>query len=229
MSTFVNAFKQAGICPLNRNILATWLGGFTLVFTTGVVQNLYKEKKKIDESKVMPSNHFFSQQSSWQSEPSSISVTSSAESQSSQVEALKAMESVMKQETVQLYKDRFAEGYDLEIDEMYCVWAKLKALTLADAGCGKEKESSQSEKSEHASNAASSSSVLPIRQQKVSSVLDEVLTYPEPEQEKKKSGKPNPSQLPKHLSGEQYIAHIQQKKDDKKREDEKKERKQNRE
>ena len=28
-------------------ILATWLGGFTLVFTTGVVQNLYKEKKKI--------------------------------------------------------------------------------------------------------------------------------------------------------------------------------------
>ena len=200
MSTFVNAFKQAGICPLNRNI--------------------------IDESKVMPSNHFFSQQSSGQCEPSSISVTSSAESQSSQVEALKAMESVMKQETVQLYKDRFAEGYDLEIDEMYCVWAKLKALMLADAGCGKEKENSQSE---HASNAASSSSVLPVRQQKVSSVLDEILTYPEPEQ-KKKSEKPNRSQLPKHLSGEQYIAHIQQKKDDKKREeDEKKERKQNRE
>ena len=74
MSTFVNAFKQAGICPLNRN--------------------------NIDESKVMPSNHFFSQQSSGQSEPSSISVTSSAESQSSQVKALKAMESVMKQETV---------------------------------------------------------------------------------------------------------------------------------
>lgn len=46
---------------------------------------------------------------------------------------------------------------------------------------------------------------------------------------KKKSGKPNCSQLPKHLSGEQYIAYIQQKKDDKKREDEKKERKQNRE
>ena len=77
----------------------------------------------------MPSNHFFSQQSSGQSEPSSISVTSSAESQSSQVEArdLKAMESVMKQETVQLYNDRFAEGYDLKIDEMYCVWTKLKA------------------------------------------------------------------------------------------------------
>ena len=48
----------------------------------------------------------------------------------------------------------------------------------------KKKESSQSEKSEHASNAASSSSVLPIRQQKVSSVLDEILTYPEPEQKK---------------------------------------------
>ena len=25
-------------------ILATWLGGFTLVYTTGVVQNLHKEK-----------------------------------------------------------------------------------------------------------------------------------------------------------------------------------------
>lgn len=96
--------------------------------TKEYVANIVKEIPEKDGSKVMPSNHFFSQQSSGQSEPSSISATSSAESQSSQVEALKAMESVMKQETVQLYNDRFAEGYDLEIDEMYCVLGKIESL-----------------------------------------------------------------------------------------------------
>ena len=73
----------------------------------------------------------------------------------------------MKTEMVQLYNERYAEGYDLQCDEMYSIWVKLKALVLSD---------NQGEVAEP----QNLTPPLPVRQQKVSSVLEEILTYPEP-------------------------------------------------
>ena len=41
-------------------------------------------------------------------------------------------ESLMKAETVKLYEERFEEGYDIESDELYSIWSKMKKLTISD-------------------------------------------------------------------------------------------------
>ena len=39
---------------------------------------------------------------------------------------IESFEKLMKPETITLYNERLEEGYDLETDELYCIWSKLK-------------------------------------------------------------------------------------------------------
>lgn len=42
------------------------------------------------------------------------------------------LENMMKPETVKLYEERFEEGYDVENDELYSIWSRMKKLTISD-------------------------------------------------------------------------------------------------
>ena len=53
--------------------------------------------------------------------------------------ALEALEKAMGSETKKKFAVRHEEGYDLETDELYVVWSKLKALSIEDSEKGDEK------------------------------------------------------------------------------------------
>ena len=188
ISTFVNAFKQSGICPLNRHA--------------------------INPTKLLPSLPFSDKASS-----------ALPKVNPPQAEALSSIEKVMKPETLQVYNERYEESYDLDLDELYVVWSKLKQLSLTDKPTSATMPNSKNKEQ-------NPFAILPEKQQKVSSVFKEVLTYPEPTINQKKPSKQckGTSGMPKHLSSDQVIAYLEQKKTDKQREeDEKFKRKQERE
>ena len=113
-----------------------------------------------------------------------------------------------------LYNERLDEGYDLETDELYCIWSKMKKLCIKDGDDDSAKASSVI--SEQMPNPFS----LPTRHQRVSPAVDDILTYPNPPDTKKK-GK-STSDMPKHLSSEQVISYLEDKKAQKQQEEEEK-------
>ena len=112
------------------------------------------------------------------------------------------LENMMKPETVKLYEERFVEGYDVENDELYSIWSRMKKLTISDPPANRQdKEVASGTEQER----------IPRAQEKVSCALDEVLTYPNPPADKKKKGK-STSSMPKHLSSQQMIVYMEEKK-----------------
>ena len=53
--------------------------------------------------------------------------------------ALEALEKAMGSETKEKFAVRYEERYDLEMNELYVVWSKLKALSIKDSEKGDEK------------------------------------------------------------------------------------------
>ena len=152
----------------------------------------------IDETKLAPSLPF-----SVQSKKSQLG-TPAAE--------LVSLQKLMRPETLQHFEERYSEGYDLDTDEYYVVWSKLKALSIS------EDKSSDTNK---AAEVESSESSIPQKQQYISPTLPDILTYPQPKN--KKTGKPT-SNMPKHMSSLQMINFLEEKELKKKRQEEEKER-----
>ena len=83
----------------------------------------------------------------------------------------------MKPDTVKLYQRSLDEGYDLESDELYLIWSKLKTLSLEDSPA--------------TSDVPPKDKVVPEASRKVSPALSDIITYPELPGQKKK-GKQHP-------------------------------------
>lgn len=135
VSVFVNAFRESGICPLNRQAIDLNKLGPSMPYSTGKL------------------------------------------AASSQNTALHSLEMMMKPDTVKLYQRRLDEGYDLESDELYLIWSKLKTLSLEDSPA--------------TSDVPPNDKVVPEASQKVSPALSDIFTYPELPGQKKK-GKQHP-------------------------------------
>ena len=90
---------------------------------------------------------------------------------------MESIEKIINPETLQLYTTRYEEKH-IASDELhvYVVWSKLKQLSLED------KPTTEPTPIDKEDNPLA---LLPEKQQKVSSVLEEVLTYPEPAKQKK--------------------------------------------
>ncbi len=92
------------------------------------------------------------------------------------------MEDLIKPETLEVYNTRLDEGYDLETDEMFCIWAGLKKLSISQDG---ENENSTPPElpilQEKQSENSPSYEPHPLGVAAVSSALDEVLKYPHPD------------------------------------------------
>ena len=123
----------------------------------------------------------------------------------------------MKPETVALFAKRQEEGFDVEGDQLYEIWSKLKSLSIAD-------DSSSSSKPSRINSVKipDKPRVLPEKELRVSPALDEVLTYPQATKDKpnKKKGT---STMPKHLSSDEVIRFLENKKMEKEKEEEDKE------
>lgn len=94
--------------------------------------------------------------------------TSSAPSATANNELL--LQAHLKPDTLQLFSERYKEGYDVEQDELYKVWKTLtlRKCFLTHGRSTRSFENSPVDK------------VLPKSQQYISPVLEEVLTYPNP-------------------------------------------------
>ena len=112
----------------------------------------------------------------------------------------------MKPETLSCYRKRYEEKYDLDSDELYNIWSRLKTLSMSSDN---DKEVPPMKQ-------------LPRRQQHVSPALDEIIVYPQVPQKKKTERRR--SQMPKHLSGLQMIDYLQDKRLKKQEEENEKER-----
>ena len=117
--------------------------------------------------------------------------------------ALKLLEVQMKPETLSCYRKRYEEKYDLDSDELYNIWSRLKTLSISSGD-----------------TEVSPVQHLPLKQQYVSPALDDIIKYPKVPQ-KNKSGRRR-SQMPKHLSGTQMIDYLQEEKERRKKEREEK-------
>ena len=112
----------------------------------------------------------------------------------------------MKPETLSCYRKRYEKKYDLDSDELYNIWSRLKTLSVSSDN---DKEVPPTKQ-------------LPLRQQHVSPALDEIIVYPQVSQKKKTERWR--SQMPKHLSGLQMIDYLQDKRLKKQEEENEKER-----
>jgi len=85
---------------------------------------------------------------------------------------------MLKPEILHLYNTRYEKSYDIQDDELYIRnLTKLKNLSIAnELECVSNPSSEDKEQTQLA--------LLPEKHQKVSSVLEEVLTYPEPAKQK---------------------------------------------
>ena len=128
---------------------------------------------------------------------------------SPQQNPLFTLEKMMKPDTINLFEKRLEESYDVETDELFSIWSKLKQMSITKP----------------ASDTSAAAPIIPERQKIVSPVLDQVLVYPQQKQKpgaKQTKGKAT-SQMPKHLTSDQIIAYLQEKKDKKEREESEKE------
>ena len=76
------------------------------------------------------------------SKQSSSELSTGLECKPSEV-ALEALEKAMDNETQEKFTTRYEEGYDLETDALYAVWAKLKALSIEDEEDGSKQKSAE--------------------------------------------------------------------------------------
>lgn len=86
----------------------------------------------------------------------------------------------MKPETVKLFSECYDEGYDVQQDELYMVWSKMKALTIAENLTNDSVETSSSSANPQEHEKGPVDVPLPKLQQHISPVLDDVLKYPNP-------------------------------------------------
>ena len=180
MSAIVNAFRGSGICPLNPQAIHPEKLGPAVPYTTSVPKPL----------------------SATSSRPTAKSGAASNTAKSEL--SLQGLEALIKPETLGLYSQRFDEGHDVEQDELYLIWSKMKALTIT-------------EEADHSAQAFSppippqssleKNPVLPKSQQHISPVMDEVLTYPNPPCKAQRNT--GTSSMPKHLSSEQVVQYLE--------------------
>ena len=135
--------------------------------------------------------------------------------QNTQSNPVAVFESLIGEEKVKKFEERFEEKYDIESDELYSVWLKMKSLSIHDQPSVTHIISSSKDTNSDSSTSAS------IQHPDVpkSSVLDDILVYPSVPESSRSTSK---ATLPKHLSVDQFIQYLQEKKEEKEKAEEEK-------
>ena len=115
----INSFRTAGIFPVDFSAIRQEKLAPATVYTTETAPEL----GHVSEVATKP-------ESEVPSEVGQGPVPGSAQVQKASEVALEAFEGTLDEETRERYTVRFEEGYDLEIDELYTVWMKLKSLSI---------------------------------------------------------------------------------------------------
>ena len=130
--------------------------------------------------------------------------------------ALKALEGELDDGTISLFNTRYEEGYDISGDALYTAWAKLKRAAQPLADITNKMSQSSNPAPSHADTSTRS---LPSCNS--GRLLENVLKIPERQQAKKTTR--GTARLPKHLSGEEMVQFLEERKAQKMREAKEKE------
>ena len=152
-------------------------------------------RQAIDQKKLQPSQVYSSEPSSSSCEASSSFKPSVGASKL----ALKALEEELDQQTISCFTRRFEEGYDLTDDFTYITWAKLKKASQPLANISNTKDSHSS-----VSAPTQSSTTVPSILNATDKIVEDVLKLPKRQQAKKQTQR-GTAHLPKHLSGEEMV------------------------
>ena len=136
MSTIiVNSFRSAGIFPVNFLAIRPEKLAPATVYTTVPAPSMLESGQVSEASKVslVPAltNPEPAQVKQTSEVPAPSKTTSTQVKKASEV-ALEAFEGALDEETRESFVVHFEEGYDLENDELYSVWMKLKSLSIDD-------------------------------------------------------------------------------------------------
>ena len=197
LSTIVNSFRCAGIWPVNPDVRESKVSPAAL-YHDG--DNATDDGAKNEKSAKTPSTN-----------PS----TTTADKPSKL--AMEVMEAALTSPTRKKFEERYDEGYDVEDDELYMVWARLKALTISE--CEEQEVGDEGETAQELSREDFGQR---------SEIFRQNLVVPKSVPRKKTRG--GTSHMPPHISGDEAIAQMVDKVEKKRiAEEEKKQRKEERE
>ena len=196
LSTIVNSFRCAGIWPVNPDVRESKVSPAAL-YHDG--DNATDDGAKNEKSAKTPSTN-----------PS----TTTADKPSKL--AMEVMEAALTSPTRKKFEERYDEGYDVEDDELYMVWARLKALTISE--CEEQEVGDEGETAQELSREDFGQRSEIFRQNLV------------PKSVPRKKTQGGTSHMPPHISGDEAIAQMVDKVEKKRiAEEEKKQRKEERE
>ena len=112
LSTIVNSFRCAGIWPVNPDVHESKVSPAAL-YHDG--DNATDDGAKNEESAKTPSTN-----------PSITNADKPSKL------AMEVMEAALTSPTRKKFEEQYDEGYDVKDDELYMVWARLKALTISE-------------------------------------------------------------------------------------------------
>ena len=147
------------------------------------------DKSKAKSTKIAPSKIFMNKEDGTHGKESMTS--------SSARLALRVLEKQMDERTIKKYEERFDEKYDVQDDPLYNAWSNLKQQVFSSLDSATSKDSDPS-------------NPLPeFKSLTISPAFDEILQYPDPVPRKSKRGT---SHMPRHLTSDQVIQYLADKK-----------------
>ena len=157
------------------------------------------DKSKAKSTKTAPSKIFINKEDDTCGKELSTTATSSAKL------ALRVLEEQMDGTIVKKYEERFDEKYDVQDDLLYNAWSNLKQQVLTSLDSAKLDSA--------ASKDPDLSNPLPeFKSLTISPAFDEVLQYPDPIPRKTSNHTRGTSHMPHHLTSDQVIQYLADKK-----------------
>ena len=129
VSTIVNSFRCAGIFPVDFSVIRPEKLAPATVYTTVPAPSIPEGGQVPAHTKPEPAQV---KQTSEVAVVSAPSKSGSPEAKKASEVALEAFESALDRQTRKKFMVRLEEGYDLDNDELYSVWMKLKCLSIDD-------------------------------------------------------------------------------------------------
>ena len=171
LSTIVNSFRCAGIWPVNPNVCESKVSPAAIYHDSATRD----EGAKNEGCGTTPSNP-----STTTEKPSKL--------------AMEAMEAALSSPTKRKFEEKYHEGCDVQDDELYTVWAKLKALTISECEGQKVEVKKKTLEPSHGDVG------------QVSEVFKQSLVVPKSVPRRKP--RHGTSQLPMHISGDAAITQM---------------------
>ena len=130
--------------------------------------------------------------------------------------ALRALEQQMEEETILMFEERLAEGYDLVEDPLYNAWSKLRKANMSESNTSTATSTSTGKQNLEPSTVNDSDPIPEFSMLSIGPAFREELVVPKPVERKKPRVT---AKMPSHVSGQEMIRILEEKKKQKEEEE----------